>query len=76
MMLQIIDSNVVVDPVNVYYGTYFPFTTGSLRPAYDGSKSATAILESSLYGGAFQAKMEQLNDAFKALDNELKKQGM
>ena len=75
-MLQIIDSNVVVDPVNVYYGTYFPFTTGSLRPAYDGSKSATAILESTLYSGAFEGKMEQLNDTLQALDNELKKKGM
>ena len=74
-MIEIIDSNIYVDPVNVYYSSYFPLTTGSLRGVYDGSKTITAILESQ-YGEAFETKTEALNTALKELDQRLKDQGM
>ena len=74
-MIEIIDSNIYVDPVNVYYGSYFPLTTGSLRQVYDGSKTITAILESN-YGESFETKTEALNEALKTLDQQLKDQGM
>ena len=44
-MIDIILSGVVVDPVNVYYGTYFPLVTGSFRAVYDGTKTVSEILE-------------------------------
>ena len=74
-MIEIIDSNIYVDPVNVYYGTYFPLTTGTLRSAYDGSKTITSILESN-YGEAFEEKVQILNDTLRELDIRLKEQGM
>jgi hypothetical protein len=74
-MIEIIDSNIYVDPVNVYYGTYFPLTTGSLRSCYDGSKTITSILEAN-YGEAFEEKCDALNSALQDLDLRLKEQGL
>ena len=74
-MIEIIDSSIYVDPVNVYYSTYFPLTTGSLRAAYDGSTTVTAILDAN-YGEAFEEKCDALNAALKALDEDLKKDGL
>lgn len=70
-MLQIIDSNIVVDPVNVYYGQYFNFTTGTLRVAFAKQKNITELLSAAIAGGAFDAKVETLNAALKELDAEL-----
>ena len=70
-MIEIIDSNIVVDPVNVYYGTYFNFTTGTLRQAFGKQKNINELLSSAIAGGAFDAKIEALNTALKELDAEL-----
>ena len=77
-MIEIIDSNIVVDPVNVYYGSYFNFHTGTLRTAYDlngTNKPVNTILASAIGGGAFQERIDKLNASLKELDATLKAQG-
>ena len=68
-MIEIIDTNIYVDPVNVYYGTYFNLTTGSLRGAYDGSTTVSALLEAAIAEDTFLKKVQDLNDAYKKLAN-------
>ena len=75
-MIEIIDSNIYVDPVNVYYGTYFKLHTGALRGAYDGSTTITAILEAAINNDAFKTQVETLNQTLKDLDQRLKDQGL
>lgn len=70
-MIDIILSGVVVDPVNVYYGTYLPLTTGSFRAVYDGTKTVGEILESR-HGITFEENLNALNQALRALDAALK----
>lgn len=77
-MIEIIDSNIVVDPVNVYYGKYFNFTTGALRATYDlsgANKPVNQALASAIGGGAFQERIDKLNNTLKELDATLKAQG-
>lgn len=76
-MLQIIDSNVVVDPVNVYYNRYFNLTTGTLRPVYSAypTEEITDVLAEAYKDGAFEANVQALNEKFKALDQALAEAG-
>lgn len=71
-MIEIIDSNIVVDPVNVYYGAYFNLHTGKLRDVYSGKKQIVEVLTGVLDNGSFQQKIDDLNTALQALDEELK----
>ena len=77
-MIEIIDSNIVVDPVNVYYGSYFPLHTGSLRTAYSEEKLINELLSAQLNSdgtGPFVEKLELLNQMLRELDETLKAQG-
>ena len=67
-MLEIIDSHVIVDPVNVYYGTYFNFTTGSLRPVYAGADVSELLISK---GGYLESYVQNLNSMLQNLDKNL-----
>lgn len=74
-MLQIIDSNVVVDPVNVYYNRYFNLTTRSLCTVYSQEKHIKDVLAEAYKDGAFEAHVQALNEKFKALDQAMTEAG-
>ena len=74
-MIAIVDSNIIVDPVNVYYGTYFNFTTGTLRTVYAGADVSELIASKIQAENGFESYVQKLNDMLYALDQELIENG-
>ena len=72
-MIQIIDSNIVVDPVNAYNSAAFNFSTVDLRPVYDeaSGKQIGDVLATKMTGGALQTSVDALNKAYQDLDAAL-----
>ena len=67
-MIEIIDSHVIVDPVNVYYGTYFNFHTGTLRTVYAGADVSELLISK---GGYLESYVQNLNSMLQNLDKNL-----
>ena len=74
-MLKIIDSNVIVDPVNMYGRDYFNFNASTLRPVYSGDASISHLLSTQVLNGSFENCINSLNQTFKKLDEKLIMQG-
>ena len=74
-MLAIVDSNIIVDPVNVYYGSYFNFTTGTMRAVYSKDNDISTLISSVILEGQFDAKVDKLNGMLQTLDQRLTDDG-
>lgn len=75
-MLAIIDTNIIVDPVNVYYGAYFSMTTGSLRGVYAGTSDMASIITAQILDEGLQVSIDNLNNALRELDQRLTENGI
>ncbi|MBQ9760949.1 MAG: hypothetical protein IJW16_06335 [Clostridia bacterium] len=69
-MIQIIDSQIVVDPTNVWT-SYFNLDTTVLRQVYAEDKKINDLLAEKMAGGTMQTSVDKLNDLLKKLDEDL-----
>ncbi len=76
-MIKIIDSNIIVDPVNAQLGYGFGFNTTALRPVFGGQTNIVTVLQEKLIGldSAFATKVAQFNEEFRVLDEKLTADG-
>ena len=70
-IMEIIDTNVYVDPVNVYLVTAFSFTTQRLRQIYgDPAKyNIATILAEYLTSGLLEEEVNEVNTTFQEIAN-------
>ena len=70
-IMEIIDTNVYVDPINVYLTTAFSFTTGRLRQIYGdpAQYSIASILATYVTSGRLQQEIDDLNETFQSIAN-------
>ena len=70
-MLNLIDSHVYVDPVNVYLTSGFAaFTTSSLRPIFaSGQNTISSQLASAVNKGALKDQVDKMNEAYENIYN-------
>ena len=67
-MLDMIGSNVVVDPVNIYNN--LPFNTTTFRGIYaSGDNTVSSMLASQVENGRLREAVEEINNAYRALAN-------
>ena len=74
-MLEIIDSKVYVDPVNVYLTSGFnSFTTSTLRSIYatnnEGDVTLASTLAAAINGGGLQAQVDEMNERYQKIEND------
>ena len=70
-IMEIIDTNVYVDPINVYLTTAFYFTTGRLRQIYGDPDqySIASILATYVTSGRLQQEIDDLNETYQSIAN-------
>lgn len=70
-MLNLIDSHVYMDPVNVYLTSGFAaFTTSSLRPIFaSGQNTISSQLASAVNKGALKDQVDKMNEAYEKIYN-------
>lgn len=68
-IMEIIDTNVYIDPLNVYLSSAFSFTTETLRNIYGDptNYTITQYLAKYITGGKLQEQVDDLNDVYKEL---------
>ncbi len=68
-IMEIIDSNVYVDPANVYLSDYFKFTTARLRKIYSGEVTVSEVIEQYVKGSdnLLASQIDALNELYEAL---------
>ena len=74
-MIRIIDSNIIIDPVNVFFS--FGVSTTSLRNVYAGKDTIVNVLSSSIVGddAPVTQKVNEFNLAYAELDAQLEADG-